>query len=81
MPMKVHQTPTAYMYGGPSDYYGFTRNETAKFEINLSQKKITTRASLPSSLKSERWIGNDRAVIYLDQVHYYQDGTWVSGAW
>ncbi len=81
MPVKVHQTPTAYMYGGPSDYYGFTRNETAKFEINLSQKKITTSVSLPSSLKSERWIGNDRAVIYRDQVHYYQDGTWVSGYW
>ena len=81
MPVKVHQTPTAYMYSGPSDYYGFTRNETAKFEINLSQKKIITRASLPSSMKSERWVGNDRAVIYRDQVHYYQDGTWVSGAW
>ena len=81
MPVKVHQTPTAYMYGVPSDYYGFTRNETAKFEINLSQKKIITRASLPSSMKSERWVGNDRAVIYRDQVHYYQDGTWVSGAW
>jgi hypothetical protein len=81
MPVKVHQTPTAYMYGGPSDYYGFTRNETAKFEINLSQKKITTRASLPSSLKSERWIGNDRAVIFMDQVHYYQGGVWASGIW
>jgi hypothetical protein len=81
MPVKVHQTTTAYMNGGLSDYYGFTRNETAKFEINLSQKKITTRASLPSYLKSERWVGNDRAVIYMDQVHYYQDGTWLSGTW
>jgi hypothetical protein len=81
MPVKVHQTPTAYMYGVPSDYYGFTRNEMAKFEVNLSQKKITTKTSLPSSMKSERWIGNDRAVIYMDQVHYYQNGTWVSGTW
>ena len=81
MPVKVHQTPSAYMNGGPSDYYGFTRNETAKFEINLSQKKITTKTSLPSSMKSERWIANDRALIFMDQVHYYQDGVWVSGSW
>ena len=81
MPIKVHQTPTQYMYGRPSDYYGFTQNETAKFEVNLSQKKITARTSLPSSMKSERWIGNDRSIIYMDQVHYYQDGTWVSGSW
>ena len=81
MPVKVHQTPTQYMYGRPSDYYGFTQNETAKFEVNLSQKKITAKISLPSSMKSERWIGNDRSMIYMDQVHYYQDGTWVSGAW
>jgi hypothetical protein len=81
MPVKVHQTPTQYMYGRPSDYYGFTQNETAKFEVNLSQKKITAKTSLPSSMKSERWIGNDRSIIYMDQVHYYQDGAWVSGAW
>lgn len=81
MPVKVHQTPTPYMYGGASDYYGFTRNETAKFEINLGQKKITAKTSLPSSLKSERWIGNDRALIFMDQVHYYQDGEWVTGNW
>ena len=81
MPVKVHQTPTQYMYGRPSDYYGFTQNETAKFEVNLSQKKITAKTSLPSSMKSERWIGNDRSMIYMDQVHYYQDGVWVSGAW
>ena len=81
MPVKVHQTSSAYMNGGPSDYYGFTRNETAKFEINLSQKKITTKTSLPSSMKSERWIANDRALIFMDQVHYYQDGVWVSGSW
>ncbi len=81
MPVKVHQTPTQYTYGKPSDYYGFTQNETAKFEVNLSQKKITARTSLPSTMKSERWIGNDRSIIYMDQVHYYQDGIWVSGAW
>ena len=81
MPMKVHQTPTNYMNGGPSDYYGFSWNETYKFEINLSQKKFTARNSLPSSIKSDRWIGNDRALIFMDQVHYYQDGIWVSGAW
>ena len=81
MPVKVHQASTPYLNGGPSDYYGFTRNETAKFEINLSQKKINTKTSLPSSMKSERWIANDRAVIFMDQVHYYQDGVWVSGAW
>jgi len=81
MPVKVHQTPTAYINGRLSDYYGFSRNETAKFEINLSQKKITAKASLPSSMKSERWIANDRVLIYLDQVHYYQDGAWVSGGW
>lgn len=81
MPVKVHQTPTNYMNGEPSDYYGFTRNETTKFEINLSQKKITTRAPLPSSLQSERWIANDRSLMFMDQVHYYQDGVWVSGSW
>jgi hypothetical protein len=81
MPVKVHQTPTNYMNGGPSDYYGFSWNETYKFEINLSQKKFTIRDSIPSSMKSERWVGNDRALIYMDQVHYYQDGIWVSGAW
>jgi hypothetical protein len=81
MPVKVHQAPTPYMNGGQSDYYGFTRNETAKIEINLSQKKLTAKTSLPSSIKSERWISNDRALIFMDQVHFYQDGVWVTGGW
>jgi hypothetical protein len=81
LPVKVHQTPTSYMYGSASDYFGFTRNEITKFEINLAQKKIAPRASLPSSIRSERWIGNDRALIFMDQVHYYQDGLWLTGNW
>jgi hypothetical protein len=81
MPVKIHQTLTPYMYGGASDYYGFTHNEIAKFQINLLDKKITAQTPLPSAMTSERWIGNDRSIIFMDQVHYYQDGVWLSGSW
>ena len=69
------------MTGAPNDYYGFTRTELQKFEINLATQSLTARTALPSSLPGQRDIGGDRALLWNDQVHWYQGGTWRSAPW
>lgn len=81
LPVRLHETPTSWMTGQPSDYYGFTRTELQRLEVNLSTSALTARKPLPSSLAAERDISNDRALLWNDQSHWYQDGTWLSAPW
>ena len=66
-----------FMYHN-SDYH-LDRDVTVIDEVG-NNEVITTVICQDCDL-SERWIGKDRTLIYLDQVHYYQDGVWVSGGW
>ncbi len=81
LPVRLHDTPTSWTTGRPSDYYGFTRTELQRLEVNLSTSVLTARKALPSSLAAERDIGNDRALLWNDQAHWYQNGTWLSAPW
>ena len=81
LPVSLHDTPTNWMTGAPNDYYGFTRTELQQLEVNLATPALTAHKSLPSSLAGERDISNDRALLWNDQVHWYQNGTWLSAPW
>lgn len=79
--MSLNDSPPYYSSGAASDYFGFTHNEIDKFEIDLSAKTLTGRKPMVSELPGQRDISRDRALLWNDQVHYYQDGTWQSAPW
>lgn len=81
LPVSLNDTPMTGMTGSPSDYYGFTRTELQKFEINLASQSLTSRAALKSTIPEQRDIRNDRALLWNDQVHWTQNGTWLSAPW
>ena len=81
LPVNVHDTAPAGSKGLASDYFSFTRTELQKFEVNLATKTLSGRSALASSLSAERDISADRSLLWNDQVHYFQAGGWVSGAW
>jgi uncharacterized secreted protein with C-terminal beta-propeller domain len=81
LPVRRHDTPSPYTAGQPSDYYQFTRNELQRFVVDLETRTLQALNPLPSSLSQERSIFNDRALLWQDQVHYYQDGIWLSTPW
>ncbi len=81
LPVNVHDTAPAGSKGLASDYFSFTRTELQKFEVNLTNKTLLGRAALASPLGGERDISADRSLLWNDQVHYFQAGGWMSGAW
>lgn len=81
LPVSLHETATPYATGAPSDYFRFTRTELQKFEIDLSGQTLTARGALASTLPAQRDIGDDRALLWNNQVHYFQNGSWLSAAW
>jgi hypothetical protein len=81
LPVRRHDTPSPYTAGQPSDYYQFTRNELQRFVVDLETRTLQALNPLPSSLSQERSIFNDRALLWQNQVHYYQDGIWLSTPW
>lgn len=81
LPVSLHDTPSSSATGAVSDYYQFTRTELQKFEIDLSGQSLNARTALPSSLSGERDISNDRSLLWNNQVHYYQNGSWRSAGW
>lgn len=81
LPVSLHDSPPLFASGAASDYFGYTRTELQRFEIGLADASLNQRPALVSSLPNERYIGNDRSLLWNNQVHYYQDGTWISAAW
>jgi hypothetical protein len=81
LPISLHDTPSPWSAGAANDYFQFTRTELQKFEINLGELSLNARAALASSLPGERDISKDRSLLWNDQVHYFQDGTWRSARW
>ncbi|MBI5922004.1 MAG: beta-propeller domain-containing protein [Betaproteobacteria bacterium] len=81
LPVSLHDTPPVFATGAVSDYFGYTRTELQRFEIDLAQPGLSLRPALVSSMPKERDIGSDRALLWNDQVHYYQDGAWISAGW
>ena len=81
LPVSLHDTPAAYSTGAASDYFGFTRTELQTFEIDLSAATLSVRLPLAASVPGERDIGADRSLLWNNQLHYYQNGTWDSVPW
>ncbi len=81
LPVSLHDTAPSYASGKPNDYFDFTRTELDRFEIDLDMQTFTTLAPFASDLSGQRLIENDRALLWNDQVHYYQNGNWTSTAW
>ena len=81
LPVRLHEGTTPEMKGSPSDYYGFTAHTLQRLEVDLVGKTLIERQPVWSSLKEQRDIGNDRSLLWNDQVHWYQNGVWQSGNW
>lgn len=81
LPVRLNDTPPSWMTGAPSDYYGFTRTELQRLEVNLETSTLTARKPIPSKLAEERDIGNDRALLWSNQSHWFQNSTWLSAPW
>lgn len=82
LPVSLHDTPWLYASGGGlSDYFSFTRTELQRFAIDLDTQALQSLAPLVSDVSGERPIDNDRALLWNDQVHYYQNGSWRSAPW
>jgi hypothetical protein len=85
LPVRLHDTPSPYPYyntGKPSDYYDFTRNELERFEVDLDTRQLSTFPALKGQQTNYDWSNhNDRALLWEDQMHYYQDGLWTSSPW
>lgn len=81
LPLRLHETTGPWMTGSVSDYYDFTRVELQRFEVNVQARTLTRLSALPSSTPQDRDIQNDRAVLWNDQVHWYQAGDWTWAPW
>lgn len=81
LPVSVHDTPSPYATGMANDYFAFSRTELQKFAIDLDTRTLRQLDPLPSSLSTQRDIANDRALLWNEQVHYYQDGNWRASLW
>ncbi len=81
LPVSLNDTTPSYSTGAANDYFQFTRTELQKFEIDVLAKTLTPRTALASTLPNQRDTSDDRALLWNDQVHYYQNGIWRSGGW
>lgn len=81
LPVRLHESATPEMKGAASDYYGFTAHTLQRFEIDIARKTLVDRTPVLSNLKEQRDLGNDRSLLWNDQVHWFQDGVWQSGNW
>lgn len=81
LPMNINETALPYTKGAASDYYGFTRTELQRFEIDLNAKSLSARPAAADSNSSYRDISNDRSLLWNDQFYWYQNGAWSTGAW
>jgi hypothetical protein len=81
LPVRLHESAPPYGSGVVNTYYGFTRNELQKFEIDLPAQRLDVKKPVPSTLPGERDIGFDRSLLWGEQLHYYQNGIWQSELW
>lgn len=83
LPVSIHETPNPYSNSGlPSNYFDFTRTELQRFEVDLAARSLVSRPAMVSPPPPvDRAIINDRSLLWNEQVHWYQDGSWNSGAW
>lgn len=81
LPVSLHDTFPQWGIGAPSDYYDFTRTELQRLEVNLAAQSLMSLPAVASTVPGERDIMNDRALLWNNQVHWYQNGSWASTEW
>ena len=81
LPIRLHDTATPGLMPSSSNYFQFTRTELQRFDIDLTKQTLVSRAPLASSITAERDIGDDRSLLWNEQVHYFRGGGWQSAAW
>jgi hypothetical protein len=81
LPIRLHDTTPSYGTGAASDSFDFTRTELQRFDIELTTRTIGAKSPLSAANPAQRDIQFDRALLWNDQFHYYQDGRWTSLLW
>jgi hypothetical protein len=82
LPIRLHTAKPSYATGGLSDYYGFTRNQLSRFDIDLTTGALNMYGDLVGADSGiERDLAQDRAWLSSGQVHHYQNGRWQSWRW
>jgi hypothetical protein len=82
LPVRLHTAKPSYVTGRWSDYYGFTRNQLSRFDIDLATGTLNVLDDLVGTDSSiERDLSHDRAWLSSGQVHHYQNGFWQSWRW
>lgn len=82
LPVSLHDDgPTGIRPSPPSQWAPFSRTEMHRVEINLGDKTLTATTPVPSTVEGDRDISRDRALLWQDQSHYYQQGSWTSSGW
>lgn len=82
LPVRLHDTTQPGASGQPSDYFGFTRTQLSRLEVNLSTGALTRATDLlASDNATQRDIQNDRVLLTDRQAHHYRNGEWASWRW
>jgi uncharacterized secreted protein with C-terminal beta-propeller domain len=81
LPVSLHDTPNLGNTGAPNDYYAYTRTELQRFEVDVTSQSLSAISAVASTVLGERDISNDRSLLWNNQVHWYQNGPWVSAGW
>lgn len=82
LPVSMHEAAPAGGSTGASAYYGFSRTQLSRLEVNLASGALQRLSDLTSAdSATERSITSDRALLASGQAHHYRNGRWASWRW
>lgn len=82
LPVSLHEAAPAGGSTGASAYYGFSRIQLSRLEVNLASGALQRLPDLTSAdSATQRNIASDRALLASGQAHHYQNGRWASWRW
>lgn len=82
LPVSLHEAAPFGGGSGASAYYGFSRTQLSRLEVNLASGALQRLPDLQSAdSATQRNIASDRALLASGQAHHYQNGRWASWRW
>lgn len=82
LPVSLHEAAPFGGSSGASAYYGFSRTQLSRLEVNLASGALQRLPDLTSAdSATQRNIASDRALLASGQAHHYQNGRWASWRW
>lgn len=82
LPVSLHEAAPFGGGSGASAYYGFSRTQLSRLEVNLASGALQRLPDLTSAdSATQRNIASDRALLASGQAHHYQNGRWASWRW